>query len=448
MAKIELTISPNYQRNWNLWHGIRELVANGYDAEVEHNAPCVVTWHNNTLRIENEGVTLPRETLLMGHSSKMDRGDTVGQFGEGLKIGILALIRLGVEVKIRTGSEVWVPAIARSEKFNSDVMVFDIQGNRKPENRVRVEISGIDKPNYDLICSRFLRLSKIADEKVISTHYGDLLLGEENRGKIYVKGVYIKTMTEAQYGYNFKSATLNRDRDLIENLDYQMKNIWEEAIHTRPDLFEDFFKMLEAGAKDVGYITQYSAPYLSDSLKQLVTDKFVDRFGDKAIPVGSMADSQEAEHLNRKGVNVSATLLAILGEKLDTLEEVKLALKDEVTARYSWSDLTEQEKTAWKAALDMMTRITGDSNFRNCIEVVSFRSPTILGLYRADGRVYIAKHKLSSEATTLATIIHEYAHGITGKGDNQEGHTGAIEELWERVYCAMKDANWVAPKGE
>jgi hypothetical protein len=167
--KIELTIKTDYLPGWGIWQGLRELVQNARDAELELGAPMTVGWHNDALRIENDGATLPHEALLLGHTTKVGREELIGRFGEGLKLGILALVRAGMPVKIRSGSEVWVPTIQRSEKFNADVLVFDIQGGRKPENRVRVEVQGVSKEAWEGAKWKFRFLTKEPENASVVT---------------------------------------------------------------------------------------------------------------------------------------------------------------------------------------------------------------------------------------------------------------------------------------
>lgn len=135
MSKLELSINVKYLPTWSSWEGIREFISNGKDAEIEFNAPLTVDWKNGVLRIENEGVTLAREALLFGTSSKMERKDTIGRFGEGIALGALALVRAGRTVKIRSGAEVWTPTIARSERLNADVLVVDVKDGHEPKKR-------------------------------------------------------------------------------------------------------------------------------------------------------------------------------------------------------------------------------------------------------------------------------------------------------------------------
>lgn len=104
MAKIELSITTTYCPDWSSWEGIRELIQNARDAEVQHGATMSVVHRpdTRTLVITNEGVTLSREALLFGNTSKVGRSDMIGHFGEGMKVGILALLRVGGGVVIRT----------------------------------------------------------------------------------------------------------------------------------------------------------------------------------------------------------------------------------------------------------------------------------------------------------------------------------------------------------
>jgi len=202
MAKIQLTIKTSYLPNWGAYEGVRELVQNGRDAEVEHSAPLTVDWYNDTLRIENDGATVPIKALLLGHTTKLGNSEMIGKFGEGLKLGILALVRAGHPVKIRNGSEVWIPSIERSETFDEDVLTFRIEGGRDPKNRIRVEVGGITKEAWEKMKECFLFLSKPKKDEQVDTYSGGLLLGPKFKGRIYVKGILVQTVPVSSFGFN------------------------------------------------------------------------------------------------------------------------------------------------------------------------------------------------------------------------------------------------------
>lgn len=435
--KLELSINVNYLPGWGSWEGIRELVQNGKDAELQLDAPLKITHYEQTLRIENEGAVLPHEALLMGTTSKADRQDTIGKFGEGLKLGILALLRAGRPVKIRSGSEVWVPTIARSEKFKADVLVVDIKDGREPRQRVRVEIGGVTSVEWESVRDRFLFVSKPSDDERVTTGYGDLLLSERFRGAIYVKGIWVATKPELGYGYNFPDARVDRDRKMVDEYDaqYARAAIWREAVARRPDMLDPFFKLAEniesPDLKGLSVYTDITADVLGEA-----TRRFQAQFGSDAFPVATMADSQDIAHLGMRGVVVNPVMGALLQKAMGTLDQAKMRLREEVVKTYAWGDLTQDEQGNLSSAIELV-QLAHPACSLGHIDVVDFRSDTFNGQFK-DKRVLLAKCILSDPDQTLATLLHEEAHnfGI----DGEKGHVAAIERMWRTIVKSLRRA--------
>ena len=59
------------------------------------------------LHLMNKYTSLHRRILLLGYSKKSPKREVIGQFGEGLKIGALALVREGRVVSMETGDDRW-----------------------------------------------------------------------------------------------------------------------------------------------------------------------------------------------------------------------------------------------------------------------------------------------------------------------------------------------------
>lgn len=238
MAKIELSIKTDYLPEWGTWEGVRELIQNCRDAETEFNAPMEVS-HNpftKTLTLTNKGCTLPNEALLLGYTTKTDRDDCIGKFGEGLKLGVLALVRARHKVTIYTGAEVWRPAIIESAKFNnSKVLCFSITKppTRVNLNRVEVVIEGITREIWNDYNWKFLFLQKDR-EGILETHSGHVLTGENHKGLIFVKDIYVCKNKNLKYGYNFKYANIDRDRKMMAYWELQDKltNVWVQCYCT------------------------------------------------------------------------------------------------------------------------------------------------------------------------------------------------------------------------
>lgn len=435
--KLELTIKVSYLPEWGTYEGVRELLQNGRDAMTEHDATFDVRHRRDTdtLVITNEGCTLPHEALLMGHTSKIGRADLIGKFGEGLKLGTLALVRAGHKVKIRSGSEVWIARIARSEKFDADVLVFDIMTGRKSENRVQVEIDKIEADTWNEMRENFLFLHDRTDE-IVESHNGRLLLDERYKGKVYVKGIFVQR-GDFRVGYDLTDAEVDRDRKMVKSFDlnYRCNSIWRESLKRRPDLINGYLSMIEDQAPDAN-LDSYDATQLPQEVKDLAVKSFLDRYGSDAVPVNNVAESLDVEHLGRVGIVVNKHLGAVLMTTFGTPEEQKKRLRNETIKFYNWSDLDSYERDALQGAIALLN----DSNVTTCkldeVDIVDFRDEKINGLFK-DGRTQIAKKRLSDRSETLRILVHEIAHRMGGN-DGEKSHVSNIERIWAGIVTNLR----------
>lgn len=434
MSKVPLSINVKYLPEWGVWEGVRELIQNGKDAETEFEAPLKVTHHNQTLRIENEGAEMAREALLFGTTSKVGRADMIGRFGEGLKLGTLALVRAGRPVKIRSGSEVWSPTIEKSEQFKADVLTFDIKGGNEPKKRVRVEIGGVTSVEWAELREKFLFLADIKDEEIIKTYSGDLLLGPRFKGKLYVKGIFVQHKPDLNYGYNFRDAEVDRDRKMVASWDIRWKTayVWREALSTRPDLTTAFFGLVEENQEDVQGIEDYNN--VSKDVSEKAVERFKEKFGANAVPVSNLAESEEVEHLGAKGVIVPKPMAQILAKSLGDKEARTKRFREEVIQMISWGDLSEARQANLKSGIELLHAVHEPCTIDR-IDVVEFRTGGLLGQYK-DSRVLIADRILDSEDETLRVLVHEFAHEYGA--DGTKSHVEAIECLWRNLVRYLR----------
>lgn len=431
--KYELSIDASYldDDRWDAAAGIREFLQNGRDAAIEHDAPLVVTHRDGVLVIENEGAKLSRDSLLLGRSTKRDRQDELaGKWGEGLKLGALALIRAGFKVKIRNGGEVWVPSIEASEKFaGRDVLVFNVETGRQERDRVRVEISHVTAADWEVLKEHYLFLRKGVKDSV-QVDSGALLLGEKQKGCVYVKGILVQRIADLAYGYDLNTASLDRDRRMIEHYDLRAKlrDIWYEATATRPDLIAKFSDLLDAGAVDVEGISDWNASNMPTIARQQIAQTFATRHGADAVPVDSLADSKDIEHLGKKGIIVKKQLRAVLESVVGSLDTVKRALANEAIQEYAWGDLTAIERANLESAIALV-QVVEPVKLAD-VHVVDFRNPTLLGQFSGN-TISLARRILVDRSETLATLVHEVAHQHGGDGD--KGHVAQLETIWAKI---------------
>lgn len=437
-TKIALTIKNSYLPSWSTLEGVRELIQNAKDAEREHGAEMTVVHSGTTLVITNEGTTLAREALLLGETSKADRADMIGHFGEGLKLGVLALVRAGHSVMVQTGAELWTPAFEQALGFESQVLVFTITAAKRVRNRVRIEIGGVAAEDWKTFKDCFRFLSERKKDDAVDTSAGILLMAPRMKGRVYVKGIFVQKMDDLRYGYDLTDAPTDRDRKLIHRYDLQSstRRIWQEALGTRPDLTQPFLGMLEANATEVGTI-EYCAGDLPAAVVEAAAKQFTDRHGEGALPVANFVESQDVGHLGVRGIIASGPLRAVLAKTFGTIDQAKKKLSDEVTRTYNAHELSPLEAETLLNAIKTLQSV--EPAWNGAVNVVDYRSDTLEGICKgigASAEITLARRCLqaAAPAKVLQILVHEVAHATTGAGDGDKTHVNAIEELWMKLY--------------
>jgi hypothetical protein len=437
MAKIQLTLSTGYVPNWGAWEGVREVMQNamdaqddGFEMEVRHNGV-------DTLRVSSRDVKLDANVWLLGTSSK-GSGKYRGHFGEGLKLGVLALVRANHDVKIINDDESWSPKIEESEVFGgADVLTIYTRSRASQARRFTVEIGGIDKATWDDLKPRFLHLAK--PKNMIHTTRGDVILDRSFKGKVFVKGIFVQTNHSLAAGYNFSDVDTDRDRKMVDSWDlhHHAAKAWEEAMTQRPTpkITSRVIKMLAAGDPDVKEMgSMYGT--VNPEVAEAVTTHFKKLHGPDFVPVTSMAESREAKHLGKKGVVVPSSLAKVLEAEIGSLAKAKEAHKQATSKTYAWDGLTKAEQAMYTRVMELVepaAESLGYAPIETRLTVVDFNDEKTLGQHRDEGKILIAKKILTDFEELLSTVVHEASHDKGGDGHVE--HERGVEALFSRIIA-------------
>lgn len=225
---VTYPISVEYVQQWDLPRALAEAVSNAIDADpgnflVHYDADL------GELVIEDQaedGVGV--EAMVFGWSDKRGRDGMIGQFGEGLKI---ATIRGVSDPQVRymviesVGMTI-VPKVSEHRAVSglnvpvkSDKAPKVLSWGLYPSTRSRGTLVRVGVPLKvaQKVMSRFRHLT-VPDYDQPSGA-GEVLTDEP--GRIYIGGVYVTTVPNLTYGYDFSLATAkrfqNRDRTIIES---------------------------------------------------------------------------------------------------------------------------------------------------------------------------------------------------------------------------------------
>lgn len=417
------------------WSGIREIIQNaldghdkGYTMTIEHGKARDRSgaW---ALKVVNEGVSLTRDALVLGFSTKRNDASARGQHGEGLIVGINALLNYGHEVWIRTGDEAWIAKHERNDN-GLEVLVIDIRKQPKYINNFIVEIKGVSPDEWNRYQTRLLFFND-KREKRIQLEGGTILLDPKYKNSLFVKGIYVCELPGTyNFGYDL-NIHLNRDREVADpwDLKYTVRNLLVEAVEK--DLFdlEDLWIVLSnegCGESQAFAHTHFWGS--SSHFHKKMAENFCEKYGEDAIPVISMGDSQRVEHFGKRGIIVSKALANIIEKETGELNERLKERSLDVKNTYNWHDLSNQEKNNLQLVIDLVSSIDSEAWLSlDHIYVVDFVGETVNGtaqLQKNDNdfvivrKINISRKILCDRAALLRVLVHEVAHRYGDDGDN------------------------------
>lgn len=301
MSRYELSLSAEYVPDWGLEESFRELWQNALDQEVS-NPDNKMSWSwdvkSQIFEISSKESSLDKSTLLLGHSTKAYDTKTIGKFGEGYKLALLVLSRLGKSVKIFNykDKELWTPKIIKSRRYGADLLVVDVKKyifKSVPDANLTFQISGIRKDDYSRIKDTVLHMQ--SGFQKIETSEGSILTDTRHAGMIFVKGLLIMKAKPhiSKYGYDLlpDSVNLDRDRALIESFDlnWQTSKIWGSGVLDSDMISTAIIDEIP----DVKYLNS-QCPSIDGSYVK-VMDKFQATYGVDAIPVSDHNSMMDAK---------------------------------------------------------------------------------------------------------------------------------------------------------
>lgn len=249
---IELPLSRDYVRQWGVPEAVRELIQNAIDSD----SPFEFAFYGDTLTITSRESSLESRTLILGATSKADKSDKIGSFGEGYKIALLVLTREGLPVYVRNGYYDWVPSFVHSDNYGDEVLAITEHPAEKVGQGLEFVIGGLSHQQAsDIRDSCLLMQADMPD--AIETSRGRIL--PSRPGKLYVGGLFVCD-TKLSNGYDMKPEylKLERDRKTVDEFDlkFQTKEMWFST-----QRWEQIAEMMEAQIADLEY-AEYGCPEL------------------------------------------------------------------------------------------------------------------------------------------------------------------------------------------
>lgn len=285
MKKYWTMITREYVNHWTVCNGVREYVSNLLDSP----AASEYDIGDDFVILTSKNITLPATIFTMGYSQNRKDDEAVGQFGEGILVAMIPLLREGKGLHFINGNVIWKPAFEYNESLDIEVLVINEEPNPHPTNNYSVVIDNLTPDEIKEIkdsCTYF------RDDlgEVLDGHIGQVIKGIQ--GKLFVGGIFVCSIPKHVFSYNFKSKylPLNRDRQSI--------NDWDLGVQTQRLLDEvetaqGIAKLIIDKSPDV----YYSKFGVDLPVAEAVFNDFVEAHGNKVVA----SDWIEAGRLTDEG---------------------------------------------------------------------------------------------------------------------------------------------------
>lgn len=394
--------------------------------------------------MRNKGALLKPEHLILGKTSKLG-GDYRGQYGEGFKLGMMALCRIAkqlnndVALVIHTGNETWVPTIHFSSTYNTDIIRVNTY-ERKDDGFLQVEIPNITLTDWLQVQERILCLGL---QKKFTSPDGrtELLLDEKYKNQLFCKGLYVSTLPmPSKYGYNLSEIKLDRDRKMAD--DYSMKSsiarLLAELNLKGSISSSEILKILGSDEQLLENAVLRYYPQFSDSwsdFKKNIAKFWKELHGENAIPISTAKESQICASLGQVGINTNRTVIDFLGSNVLQLADVSSLKAHEIKKVYELSELSDRERHIVGKCDDLGQKVRVYS-----LRIVDFAMPDLMGLCHWQERVISVSKRLAEDYTSfMSTLIHEMAH-LNGHLDQSKGHMDEATNIAAALlYLSNKD---------
>ena len=208
--------TATWRQEWGTWEAIRDIVQNALDESESYS----YGYDDQGLWIADTGRGIGVADFLLG-PPKLKPDYARGKFGEGMKVGALALLRDGYSVYVKTvNRDIWI--IFLQQKVNGRVETLSAMWRHSSTTRgTKFYIIGYNGPAYERYFAvnlpKNLILAKVPSPidkpklRVNQLIRAEGMAASSIGGIIYVRDIYLKDI-KSPFSYNLWGFELSPDR--------------------------------------------------------------------------------------------------------------------------------------------------------------------------------------------------------------------------------------------
>ena len=423
-------ISPEYVKSWDIPMAIRELLQNLLDTKREFGASGAARYNKNRClaELKDDGPGLELRHLALGISEK--GADSVGQFGEGLKLALLLFAREGRFIEVRSKDYRLAPVIRPSE-FGTETLFFEVEEMSSSVQGTKVRFR-CSQEELEEGKRYFPTEFKVSQEHRVTWLLKDKI--SLPGGRIFVNGSMVAQIEDALFSYHLwgedAKAISNRDRSIVD-MSNLIRLIQDKIIYKDDVPVKWYQSVLEEITEDNSFFEEKISPNYCNELDAA----FRKIFGPKAL-VGD-GDSHHDQLAMRLGfipvyIPNWAWRWALQNGRLPTVQSfIRERPLAELTDEVDMDSLTAEERERLEKSIDLVEKYYSLVRPLKVVETLDFAiAEGVRGAYnRGEDMIYVARDTLSSLESTVRTVLHETVHKATKAKDLSSEFQSAQNDL-------------------
>jgi len=437
--KFDLNVEKILE-DWEVYHAIREVIANAIDEQVLTKTKDIEISkdHGGKWHVRDCGRGIRYEHLTQKEcEEKLRNPHVIGKFGIGLKDALATFDRKGLKVLIK--SKYGDITLGKSQKHDFEDITTLHAYVSPPSDAHFIGtdfiLEGAEDQDIEKAKELFLIFS---GEKIIErASHGDVLENKDNVARIYINGVKVAEEENFIFSYNITSLT----QKIRQALNRERTNVGRSAYSDRVKSI-----LLSSGSKEIAQqlindLKNYSTGEMHDEIKWIDVQEHAVKILNAAEKVVFLTPEELMNEANmvdeaRSGGYKIVTIPENLRERIKGTEDIQgNTIRDlgqfhkEYAESFDFKFVDPKKfNPAEKMIFDMTNKIFAliggkPNRIREVMISETMRSELgsfveSEGLWEvATGRIIIKRTQLRSIEKYAGTLLHEATHAASGSPD-------------------------------
>ena len=439
MRKFDLNIEEVLE-DWEVYHGIREVIANAIDEQALTNTKNVdiqTDGHRLVIRDFGRGIKYEHLTQNENIEKISSEKQIIGKFGVGLKDALATFDRHNVGVNIRSKHGDMTIDKSSKHEFEDIITLHAIVREPSQPHMVGTEVilTGCTDQDVKIAKGMFLRFS--GEEKLDTTKYGEILKARYDiPSRIYINGVRVAEEDNFLFSYNITSVTKTMKKALNRERTHVGRGAYTERVRTilLSSSNTEVARFMVEDLKDYAAGTQHDELKWNEvsvhACKILnASEKVVFTTPDEMMNKGDMVTYAKDD-----GLSV-VTVPDVISRKIHNAADVSgNPIRDlkhytiEYNASYEYkfvkpAELSAEERAVYSKTKEIFGLIGGrPGSVREVLISETMRKENTGadadGVWEGyGGKIIIKRTMLTSVSSYAGILLHEAAHAISGASD-------------------------------